>query len=139
LNPSARAGGKAQAPLRLFAQISFVGSKQPNVSNFQNHFTTQSLSSGQVNIRGLFSWLGISVRVLKSALCALLAGCCVSYFVIKLSSDHVIKLSIMTRLSNALVFLSIAGSFVTGQQYDQEKQNKDATCNVGFIVSAISR
>ncbi|CAJ0544565.1 Ff.00g036800.m01.CDS01 [Fusarium sp. VM40] len=35
----------------------------------------------------------------------------------------------MTRLSNALVFLSIAGSFVAGQQYDQEKQNKDATCN----------
>ncbi|KAM0229964.1 hypothetical protein ACHAP5_011508 [Fusarium lateritium] len=35
----------------------------------------------------------------------------------------------MTRLSNALVFVSIAGSFVAGQQYDEEKQNKDATCN----------
>ncbi|WZH48599.1 uncharacterized protein QYS62_009779 [Fusarium acuminatum] len=35
----------------------------------------------------------------------------------------------MTRLFNALMFLSIAGSFVAGQQYDQEKQNKDATCN----------
>ncbi|KIL86099.1 hypothetical protein FAVG1_10493 [Fusarium avenaceum] len=35
----------------------------------------------------------------------------------------------MTRLSNALMFLSIAGSLVAGQQYDQEKQNRDATCN----------
>jgi hypothetical protein len=44
----------------------------------------------------------------------------------------------MTRLSNALVFISIAGSFVAGQQYDQEKQNKDATCNVRFILSTTS-
>ncbi|CEI61292.1 hypothetical protein FVEN_g5987 [Fusarium venenatum] len=35
----------------------------------------------------------------------------------------------MTRLLNALVLLGMAGSFVAGQAYDQEKQNKDATCN----------
>ncbi|RGP73363.1 hypothetical protein FLONG3_6381 [Fusarium longipes] len=34
----------------------------------------------------------------------------------------------MTRLLNALLLLGMAGSFVAGQ-YDQEKQNKDATCN----------
>lgn len=36
----------------------------------------------------------------------------------------------MTRLLNALVLLGMAGSFVAGQAYDQEKQNKDATCDV---------
>ncbi|KAF5633965.1 hypothetical protein F25303_8966 [Fusarium sp. NRRL 25303] len=34
----------------------------------------------------------------------------------------------MTRLSNVLMLLSVVGSF-TAAQYDQEKQNKDATCN----------
>ncbi|GKU06699.1 hypothetical protein FLAG1_09609 [Fusarium langsethiae] len=35
----------------------------------------------------------------------------------------------MTRLLNALVLLGMAGSFVAGQAYDQDKQNRDATCN----------
>ncbi|EKJ74252.1 hypothetical protein FPSE_05549 [Fusarium pseudograminearum CS3096] len=35
----------------------------------------------------------------------------------------------MTRLLNAFVLLGMAGSLVAGQAYDQEKQNKDATCN----------
>ncbi|KAF9771714.1 hypothetical protein IL306_010641 [Fusarium sp. DS 682] len=35
----------------------------------------------------------------------------------------------MARLSNALMLLSIVGSFAAAQGYDQEKQNKDATCN----------
>ncbi|KAI1009972.1 hypothetical protein LB503_011523 [Fusarium chuoi] len=34
----------------------------------------------------------------------------------------------MARLSNLLMVLSIVGSFAAAQ-YDQEKQNKDATCN----------
>ncbi|KAG5655998.1 hypothetical protein KAF25_001568 [Fusarium avenaceum] len=45
------------------------------------------------------------------------------------TQDKEFLLFIMTRLSNVLVLLSIAGSFVAGQQYDQEKQNTDATCN----------
>ncbi|KAF4334044.1 hypothetical protein FBEOM_12121 [Fusarium beomiforme] len=34
----------------------------------------------------------------------------------------------MTRLSNALMLFGIVGSFAAAQ-YDQDKQNKDATCN----------
>lgn len=37
----------------------------------------------------------------------------------------------MARLSNLLMVLSIVGSFAAAQ-YDQEKQNKDATCNVSY-------
>ncbi|KAI7763606.1 hypothetical protein LZL87_010661 [Fusarium oxysporum] len=35
----------------------------------------------------------------------------------------------MARLSNILMLLGVLGSFATAQRYDQEKQNKDATCN----------
>ncbi|KAF4446723.1 hypothetical protein F53441_9656 [Fusarium austroafricanum] len=34
----------------------------------------------------------------------------------------------MARLSTALMLLGLAGSFVSAQQYDQEKQHKEATC-----------
>ncbi|KAL7758293.1 hypothetical protein ACKLNR_012820 [Fusarium oxysporum f. sp. zingiberi] len=35
----------------------------------------------------------------------------------------------MARLSNILMLLGVLGSFAVAQRYDQEKQNKDATCN----------
>ncbi|PCD33598.1 hypothetical protein AU210_009818 [Fusarium oxysporum f. sp. radicis-cucumerinum] len=35
----------------------------------------------------------------------------------------------MARLSNILMLLGVLGSFAAAQRYDQEKQNKDATCN----------
>ncbi|KAF4416086.1 hypothetical protein FACUT_12880 [Fusarium acutatum] len=35
----------------------------------------------------------------------------------------------MARLSKILMLLSVVGSFAAAQRYDQEKQNKDATCN----------
>ncbi|KAF5660131.1 hypothetical protein FHETE_9103 [Fusarium heterosporum] len=37
----------------------------------------------------------------------------------------------MTRLSHAFLLLGVAGSLVVGQEFDQEKQNKDAACNNG--------
>ncbi|KAF4993230.1 hypothetical protein FGRMN_6594 [Fusarium graminum] len=37
----------------------------------------------------------------------------------------------MTRLSNAFLLLGVVGSLVVGQEYDQEKQNKDAACDNG--------